>query len=146
MQQTLKRLVGWLFVRSTAHQKPTSVVGWWEARRLPYNIIVGAVGLLSATVMVAVAFTCERRGGAAIGLPGSPLFAIAGVLLYGLLVNLCYTGGWMTELLIASLWRAGTSRFAPIAFALGTGFSVLVTVVPAAAAVVFAVATSYRGL
>ena len=101
---------------------------------------------MSAAVMVAVAFMRERRGGAAIGVPGSPLFAIAGVLLYGIVANICYTGGWITELLVARLWRADTSRFGPIAFALGTGFSVFVTLVPAAATVVLAVATSCRGL
>ncbi len=143
--QAPKQLVEWLFVRSTAHQHAAGVVGWWEARRVPYNIIVGAVGLVSAALMVAVAFTCERRGGAPIGLPDSPLFAIAGVLLYGIIANVCYTGGWITELLVARVWRVDTSRFGPIAFALGTGFSVFVTLVPAAVVVVVATVTSCRG-
>jgi len=121
-------------------------VGWWEARRVPYNVIVGAVGLVSAAVMVGVAFACERRGGAAIGLPDSPLFAIAGVLLYGIIANVCYTGGWITELLVARFWRADRSRFGPIAFTLGTGFSVFATLVPAAAVVVLAMVTSCRGM
>ena len=92
--------------------------------------------------MVGVAFTCESRGGAAIGLPGSPLFAIAGVLLYGIVVNVCYTGGWMTELLVARLWRIDTSRFGPIALALGIAFSILVTLTPAAAVAILATVTS----
>jgi hypothetical protein len=133
-----------MFVRSTAHQR-VAAVGWWEVRRVPYNIVVGAVGLVSVGVMLGVAFTCERHGGAAIGLPGSPLFAIAGVLTYGIVANLCYTGGWIAELLVARLWRADTSQFGPIAFALGTGFSVFVTLMPAAAVVILAAATSCRG-
>lgn len=96
--------------------------------------------------MVGVAFACERRGGAAIGLPDSPLFAIAGVLLYGIIANVCYTGGWITELLVARFWRADRSRFGPIAFTLGTGFSVFATLVPAAAVVVLAMVTSCRGM
>jgi hypothetical protein len=92
---------------------------WWEARRVPYNVIVEVVGLSSSAVMVAVAFTCESRGGAPIGLPDPRAFALVGVLLYGILANACYTGGWITELLVAKLWSVDTARFGPIAFTLG---------------------------
>ena len=145
MVQTTQRLIGWLFVRSTAHQHVTGIVAWWEARRVPFNIIVAVAGVVSAAVMVGVAFTCVRRGGPPIGLPASPLFALVGALIYGIVANLCYTGGWIAELLVARLWKADTSRFGPIAFALGTGFSVFVTFLPAAAIVILAAATSCRG-
>lgn len=89
-----RQLAGRLLTRPPGHLRPLEIVRWWELRRLPYNAIVGAVGIVSAVTMVGVAFTCESRGGAAIGLPDPPLFAIVGVLLYGILANLCYTGGW----------------------------------------------------
>ena len=145
MAEAPKRVVAWLFGARRRTERVAGVVGWWEARRVPYNLIVGAVGLMSAAVMVSVAFTCERRGGAPIGLPDSPLFAIAGILLYGIVANVCYTGGWITELVVARLWRVDTSRFGPIAFTLGTAFSVVVTLVPAAVVVVLALVTSCRG-
>jgi len=92
--------------------------------------------------MVAVAFTCESRGGPPIGLPDPPAFALLGALLYGILANVCYTGGWVTELLVAKVWSVDTSRFGPIAFTLGTAFSVLLTLMPAGLIVVGAVLTS----
>jgi hypothetical protein len=112
---------------------------------VPYNIIVGVVGLLSSAVVVAVAFTCESRGGAPIGLPDPPAFAFVGVPLYGILANGCYTGGWITELVVANLWSVDTARFGPIAFTLGTAFSVLVTLIPAGIVVAAAMATSCGG-
>ena len=105
-------------------------------------MIVGMVGLATSAVMVTVAFVCESRGGAPIGLPDPPAFALLGVVLYGILANVCYTGGWIAELLVAKLWSVDTARFGPIAFILGTGLSVLVTLAPAGLVVVVAAMTS----
>jgi hypothetical protein len=65
-------------------------------------------------------------------------------LLYGVLANVCYTGGWITELIIAKVWSVDTSRFGPIAFTLGTVFSVLLTLAPAGLIVVTATIFSCR--
>ena len=143
--QAPRRVLGCLFTRPAGSARPLAVVGWWEGRRVAYNLIVGAVGVVSSGVMLTVAFTCESRGGAPIGLPDPPLFAVFAVLLYGILANVCYTGGWITELLVARFWGVDTSRFGPIAFSLGTAFSVLVTLVPAGVVIVIAAVTSCGG-
>lgn len=143
--QMPKRLLGWLFTHRIGPLPSKAVVLWWEARRVPYNVVVGVVGLVSSAVMVTVAFMCESRGGAPIGLPDPPAFAIVGVLLYGILVNVCYTVGWITELVVAKIWSVDTSRFGPIAFTLGTAFSVLVTLTPAGLVVAAAAITSCGG-
>src|SRR5262245_20876311 len=140
--QASQRLLGWLTTRPTGALPYGAVVLWWEARRVPYNAIVGVTGLLSSAVMVAVAFTCESLGGAPIGLPDPPAFAIVGVLLFGVLANVCYTGGWITELVVAKVWAIDTSRFGPIAFTLGTVFSVLLTLAPAVLVVAATTITS----
>jgi len=137
-----KTLLGWLFARPIGPMPSGAVVLWWEARRVPYNMVVGMVGLVTSSIMVAIAFMCESRGGAPIGLPDPPAFALVGVLLYGILANVCYTGGWITELLVAKIWSVDTAKFGPIAFTLGTAFSVLVTLVPAGLVVAAAAITS----
>jgi hypothetical protein len=86
--------------------RPSAIIAWWESRRIAYNVVVGVVGLITAAVMVTVAFTCESQGGAPLGLPDPPALAIVGVLIYGVLANVCYTGGWITELLLVKLWNA----------------------------------------
>ena len=135
-------LRGWLFTRRPGPLGAKAVVLWWEARRVPYNVIVGMVGLMSSAVLVTVAFVCESRGGAPIGLPDPPILALLGVLLYGIVANVCYTGGWITELLVAKLWAVDTGRFGPIAFILGTALSVLVTLAPAGLVLAVAAITS----
>jgi hypothetical protein len=138
----LRMLIVRILARPIGPLPSRAVVLWWEARRVPYNAIVGAVGLVSATIMIGVAFTCESRGGAPIGLPDPPAFAIVGALLYGVLANICYTGGWITEVVVAKVWSAETTRFGPIAFTLGTAFSVLVTLIPPGLVIVSAAITS----
>ena len=56
-----------------------------------------------------------------------------------------YTGGWVTELLVAKVWSVDTSRFGPIAFTLGAAFSVLVTLIPPVLVVAAAALTSCKG-
>ena len=145
MSSVPRRLLGRLFTRPSGQLRAAEIVRWWELRRLPYNAIVGAVGIVSAGIMVIVAFTCESRGGAPIGLPDPPIFAIVGILLYGILANLCYTGGWIVELLVTKVWRLDTARFGSIAFALGTAFSVFITLIPPGFLIVIAAITSCRG-
>ena len=64
------------------------------------------------------------------------------LLMYGIAANICYTGGWITELVVARFWRVDTVPFGPIAFALGTALSVLVTLIPAGLVIAAAAMTS----
>ena len=133
----------------TAHAEgahAARIVAWWEFRRLPYNMIVGTTGMFSGGIMVSTAVMCVHRGGAPIGLPNPPIAALIGVVLFGVIANVCYTGGWITELLVAKVWHAETPQFGPIAFTLGTAFSVLVALAPAVLVVVSAAHTACRGL
>src|SRR5687768_16470084 len=95
MPSTIPTLLAPLVTRPSRPIPSMAVVLWWEARRVPYNVIVGVVGLGTPAIMVAVAFTCESRGGAPFGLPDPPGLALVGVVLYGIVANLCYTGGWI---------------------------------------------------
>jgi len=74
------------------------VILWWELRRIPYNLIMAAVGLLSMAIM-------------AVSIP----------LIYVLMavgLNVLYTGGWMVELLGRGLTKHPTwrTRFGPYAW------------------------------
>ena len=125
----------WLLSRRAGPLRAAHIVAWWELRRPVYNAIMGAVGIGSVAVVLAVAYTCENGGGT-LGLP----------LVYVMMANVCYTGGWVTELLVARVWRVDTRRFGPIALVVGTVFSVLVTLAPAVIAMVLAAKTACVGL
>ena len=120
-----------LFRRPSTTLNPWQVVVWWELRRIPYNMIVGATGLFTGAIMITGALICERVVGEPIGMPDPPIVAVIGVIVYGIMANLCFTGGWLVELFIAQAWGLRPARFGSIAFGLGLLGSVVITLLPA---------------
>ena len=53
-----------------------------------------------------------------------------GVLILGLAGNLCFTGGWIAELVARLLWRERAEFFGPIMFSLGLLFSIAISFLP----------------
>jgi len=140
------RLAGWIFAHQLEKSHPAHVVAWWELRRLPYNLIVGVTSLVTLSVFFAVAYGCERSGGLPMGMPKPPLLVMIAMVGYWVVANAFYTLGWILELLVARMWHVSTPVFGPIAFTLGTAFSVVVTLIPAGLVIFLAIFTSCRGL
>ena len=67
---------------TNAQRKWYEIILWWELRRIPYNIIMYFVGLLSFYISYMTI----------------PLI----YLLIGFLLNICYTGGWIYELMFVT--------------------------------------------
>lgn len=92
------------------------IIVWWEVRRIPYNLVLGLIGCID---LIAMAFA-NMLG---------PLVAV-GSILFAVAANVCYTAGWVTEL----VWighSLGTEReFAPRAFRAGLAFSCVLTSLP----------------
>jgi hypothetical protein len=122
-----------LFRRARPPERAWDVIAWWESRRVPYNLIVCVTGFVSAIVMLIVGFMTGHVIGGGLG---SPLFAVFAVIIYGIMANICFTGGWILELLSRRIWGTRAEAFGEIAFTWGTLFSVLLTLVPAAVTVV----------
>ena len=80
-----------LFRRSTLPQNQREVVVWWEARRIPYNLLVGGAGVIASIVMLATGFVTEYFTGEAYGIPDPPLFAIIAAIGYGVMADVCFT-------------------------------------------------------
>jgi hypothetical protein len=121
-----------LFRRPAAPKTAWEIISWWEARRIPYNLIVGISGLISILPILGTAFVTDRLVGEPAGLPDPPFFAFLGVVAYGVAANICFTGGWILELVSRRVWGERAEAFGEIAFALGTLGSVVLTFVPAA--------------
>ncbi len=105
-------------------------IGWWEARRVPFNLIVGSVGIVSAAIVTIVGSGSYFLFNSDFNLPDPPLFALFFVMLYAIAANVCYTGGWIAELMIRTTWPAQADRFATLTLSSGVLFSVLVTALP----------------
>jgi hypothetical protein len=103
--------------------KPLSVIWWWECRRPLYNLLVvagGVVGwlLLSTSIWLTQPFLPSDDAGEV------TLFT---VIFQGLLfalgliaANVCYTAGWVSELVLRPKARRPYRRWA---YGLGTGLS-----------------------
>lgn len=127
MYSWLKR--SWLFSRRAPAEGAWGIVKWWELRRIPYNLLVGLTGVLSGLVSLTFAVMAERRG-LEVPWPDPPLFVLVVVGLYGVAANVCFTAGWMSELVARRIWGARAEAYGEISFCVGTVFSVLLTLFP----------------
>jgi len=107
-----------------------AVVGWWEARRVAFNLIVGATGVITSVLVLLIAWASERWLGIPIGLPDPPVLVILAVIAFGAAANICYAGGWVVELIVRRTWPGDSERVGVISFALGIVVAVVVTLVP----------------
>lgn len=55
---------------------------------------------------------------------------VLAVIIYAVMANVCYTGGWVTELIVEKVWPEDGKSFGMIAFALGLVFSMFLTLLP----------------
>ena len=86
--------VNWLFAAEQATGEHSEAIRWWELRRIPYNLIVGAVGIASVVVMELIGGTIVQPGEDFV----EPLGLLLGVVLLGVVANVGYTLGWILEL------------------------------------------------
>jgi hypothetical protein len=131
LRDHFKRLTGSLLShREAPISSPKDAIGWWEARRIPFNLIVGIAGILSCIVGGVVVLASYFLGNGDFDLPDPPLFAVFGVILYVIAANVCFTGGWLAEIVVRKIWPREADRFATTSFSLGLIFSVLLTLTP----------------
>ncbi|MEO7361615.1 MAG: hypothetical protein ABI120_14890 [Gemmatimonadaceae bacterium] len=112
-----------LFRDSYFIESPSQIISWWEKRRLPFNIGVGAAGLFSLLGM-AMANSLARGEFFA----GPPLLAI---IAYGVAANILYTSGWFIELMLRPVYGSRTGTVGAALFRYGLAFSVGLTLLPA---------------
>jgi hypothetical protein len=107
-----------------------STVHWWESRRLVFNQVLGATGLVSLMGMVFF-----------FALPPNPAYIslefLVGAAFYGALANVFYTLGWMTELLARLVWGRSAPNMGPLLFRQGLIFAIGLTLLPMLLAAIF---------
>jgi hypothetical protein len=116
--------------RDTPATTAKEIIGWWELRRIPFNLIVGSAGILTCIVVFVLALSSSIFFGVDFGLPDPPIFLVIGIVLYGIAANIFFTGGWVVELIVRKFRPVEADRFAETTFPLGLIFSVLLTLTP----------------
>ena len=117
--------------RNSPLQSAWHIIGWWEARQIPFNLIVGAAGFASSIGILLTALISEQLLGEPIGMPDPPVRIVFAVVLFVVGANACYTGGWIGELLVKQAWPDQSEQFGTLMFTLGVVFAVVVTLLPA---------------
>lgn len=106
-----------------ARRSVTSIIGWWERRRLPYNLIVGAAGLVSTVTWTVFASLPP------LGSPPEPAM-ILGIVFFGVMANVCYCLGPTVEILVEKLWGREVLPTGPALYRMGLTFSVGLALLP----------------
>lgn len=114
-------LIDRLYPLPDYHRSSLSLLRWWESRRLFYNRVVGMTGLVTLCGMFVL-------------VPDGPDFFAPGlglaVLAYGVMANVCYSFGWLAEMVARAVWGSRAPDLGPFLFREGLIFSVGVTTLP----------------
>ena len=104
-----------------AERRVGAIIGWWERRRLPFNLIIGGTGVVSTA---AVSFFMAFNGG-----PGPGEWLQVG-LFWLIAANACYTLGPATEIALQKLLGRRLLPAGPLLFRAGLITAVGVAVAP----------------
>jgi len=121
----MSQLVEVLYPVPDLRRTPLSSLRWWESRRLVFNKVVGASGLVTLAG-VSVLFSLP---------PGTlgevePVAMLAFAAAYGIAANVCYTLGWLAEMVARSVWGRSAPDLGPLLFRQGLIFSAGLTLLP----------------
>lgn len=101
-----------------------SIILWWELRRIPYNLIVGLVSLASYALYLYVMYLPGIRD------PDQEATEPFSLFLIAFLANICYTFGWIAELVVRRVRRGESGAVGPRLFFVGLFFSLFVVAAP----------------
>ena len=105
-----------------AERRPRAIVKWWEGRRLHFNLFVGGAGVISLGVLHFLIWLPPSARA-----PGPPLI---GVVVFGVLANVCYSLGPLLEIVMHKLWGRHILPIGPTLYRMGLTFSLGLTLLP----------------
>ena len=115
--------VRWLFSRpASVDEDALEIIGWWEFRRIPYNIFLALIGIPSLILFFAFILASGELE------PGEDAVEPIAIMAAPFLFNICYSAGWVCELALRVIGLRGAG---PTLLILGVGFSVLLLLAPA---------------
>lgn len=117
--------IRWLFSAPLEPVTALRVVGWWELRRIPFNLIVGIVGVCAFAVFATSIYS------AGVLQPGEDAVEPMALLLAPIAANICYTAGWLVDAPLRFVRPSLSPRFTPLLFRIGLGISLFITTLPA---------------
>ncbi|HWG18897.1 MAG TPA: hypothetical protein VG225_00105 [Terracidiphilus sp.] len=116
------------------------VISWWEWRRLAFNaalLLIGIAALIGFEILMEKSIP-----------PGEdaeePMGLLLGVIAYGFMANVCYTFGWIFELILRQADPASARELGKKMFRVGMFYSWVLTTAPFWFGVLFYILRSNR--
>ena len=119
-----QKLKSWLFEPPTEPGTVFSIIAWWEARRFFYNMIVGCVGICSFIVFIICIINSNALK------PGEDAVEPMVLLFAWIPINICYTAGWIIEVLAFKTGFGRKRLLGPKLMQVGVGFSLFCVLLP----------------
>ena len=120
----MSRFITWFFSRPSQLLSRRGIIAWWEIRRVPYNLVVGVLGAISLSLFFLFIDLAHGLK------PGEDAIEPMALFVVPIVVNICYTGGWIVELLLSTLRPKGLAPIGPRLLKVGVGFSIAVVFLP----------------
>jgi hypothetical protein len=117
-------IYNWFFDVPDEPRSVLQIVLWWEKRRVPFNILIGLVGILSLVLLFIFV------GSSITGHPGEDIVEPISILFAPFVINFCYTLGWIVEIAFGGIWKKDEPNFATKLLRFGTGFSLFLISAP----------------
>ena len=127
----MSQLVEALYPLPDFRRTPLSSLRWWESRRLFFNKVVGATGLVTLAGVSLLSMLPPHPVPFGIG------DALIGAAIYGVLANGCYSFGWLLDVIAQRVWGRKAPDLGPLLFRQGLIFSVGLTLFPLLLASIF---------
>ena len=122
----MRRFANWLFANPQGPRSLWGVVVWWEVRRIPFNLIIGAYGFLClVTFFWAIATSGHLK-------PGEDAVEPLALLAAPFGINVLYTLGWLVEVPTRLVVPSLSPGFGPLLLKLGLGLGLFLITLPAA--------------
>jgi len=116
------KILNQLLIIETKERNNSQIISWWELRRFLYNIIVLVCGLISLSIMYAIV---DLK-------PGEDLIEPLAIIGFAIVSNICYTFGWLTEILSEKSITYGATMFK-----VGLGFTIIMVFIPAVFQIIY---------
>lgn len=104
------------------HLSAWQVILWWEKRRIPYNILIGTVGIIS--LILFMIFITNAN----VVKPGEDAVEPMAIFIAPILINICYTSGWIIELVLRTVFKS--PKLGTVLLKIGISFSLLMVLLP----------------
>jgi hypothetical protein len=109
-----------------AVRRPYDAIIWWELRRIWFNVALTLTCACSFAILLGIGSRLVQPGDDVI----EPLALIFGGVVFGVGANVCYTLGWITELLWSGGDTSRTEALRPAIYRRGLLFSLAVAAAP----------------